>query len=215
MIPLREYYAIYGIDYKPFEEWSFYDIGFLSTFSFAFLASSFIKGSPILNDCNYSKQFWIEFIIIAYASFGIISLWCKKVSLKFHLTLADAIVIILIIIYSVFVLYQGANPLVKDLPFYYILYYLVSKLLISNQEQLSFEVSIRFFLVIIPLVIIAHVAIIILQLGHIFTSLNDNFEIGGTFGNPEHVRILFSCFNAILFYASPFMEDSWVCCISD
>jgi len=160
-------------------------VGFIPTFTIIFLASSFITGSPILNDINYSKQFWIEFIIITYTSFGIFFLWYKKDFLKFHFTLADAIVILILIIYLLFVFYQESNPLVKDVPFFYMLYYSVSKLELSNHDARSIEVSTRFFLIIVPLVIIAHIAILILQKVCISPYLNENSTLGGTFGNPD------------------------------
>jgi len=149
------------------------------------LASSFINSSSILNGSNYIKQFWIEFIIIAYTCMGIFLVWFRKNFIEVHFAFADAIVALLLIIYLVFVIFKESSPLVRHLPLYYALFFFISKLILRNLEERNVEVSIRFFLNIIPFVIIGHLAMFVLQQMQISSILNKNSNVGSAFGNPD------------------------------
>lgn len=160
-------------------------VGFLSIFSIIFLASSFIKGSSILNGSMYSKQFWIEYIIVTYSVLGIGILFSRLDSLKLRITLVDVLVALITLIYLAFILSAESNPLTMGLPFYYVIYYFLSKFIFEVIGARNFEVSIRFTLSVIPLLILGHLALMMFGQTNFSISINQHFNLGNAFGNPD------------------------------
>lgn len=160
-------------------------LGFLFLFSLLLLGSSFIIGLPILNGSIYSKQFWIEYLLSAYGAIGTGIILLAHKTIKLYFTKADIIIIILLLIYWISVTLQGSSPLVKNVPFYYGLYYFISKLLFSNLEFENIKIAYSFFLVLVPLTILVHVLLVLLQLIQNSVTGSEGYAMGSTFINPD------------------------------
>lgn len=151
----------------------------------ALLSSSFILGPPLLNESNYNKQFWIEFFIAGYSIIWIFCLWLKKEAFNFQFNLLDAIIGVLLINYSLVALDQNSTLLIRSLPFYYALYYFMSKLVFNNLAEGDFEDAKQFFVTMVPFIILAHISIFIIQKLGLSPFMNSYSPIGSTFGNPD------------------------------
>lgn len=149
------------------------------------LSSSFLFGPPLLNECNYNKQYWIAFFIAVFSIVWILCLWFKKEPFNFQFNLLDAVIVLLLIDYSLVALCQKSTLLIRSVPFYYALYYFMSKLVLYNLEERDFEDSKQFFIIMVPFIILAHVAIIIIQRVGLSPLINSYSFVGSTFGNPD------------------------------
>lgn len=177
---------------------------FLFLFSFLLLGCSFIIGLPILNGNNYSKQFWIEFLLSAYGAIGIGIILLAKKSIKLHFTKSDILIICLLLVYWISVILQGSSPLVKNVPIYYGLYYFISKLVLNNFELGNIKIGFSFFLILVPFTNIIHVLLLLIQLIRTSVTGSENFAIGSTFFNPDmlgsYLAVLFPfCFMQVRF----------------
>ena len=145
---------------------------------------SFIFGPPLLNESNVYKQFWTEFLIAGFSIVCILELWTKK-SFKFSFNLLDAVIVLLLCNYILVVLYYNPNSLIRNPPIFYALIYFISKLALSNLKSSDLIFCKRFFFLIIPLVVLAHLGIVYLQLSGLSNILNRHSPYGSTFGNPD------------------------------
>lgn len=157
----------------------------LLTFIIILFTSSFIFGPPLLNESNYYKQFWMEFFIAGFSILWVIWLWFRNKPFNFKVSMVDLIIVLLLVNYTMVALDSEPTPLVRSLPYYYGLYYCMSKLVFCNLENKDFKVAGNLFLVFVPFVILVHIAIIITQ-KYGFSSLILSYSpTGSTFGNPD------------------------------
>lgn len=163
----------------------FFSRGLTITCILILVSSSFLLGPPILNGINFNKQYWIAFFISVFSIVWILYLWSKNESLNFQFSLLDGIIVLLLIDYSLFAIYQKSSLLIHCLPFYYVLYFFVSKLVLFNLSKSDFENSRQFFINIVPLIILAHIGIIIIQRVGLAPLMNSSSPQGSTFGNPD------------------------------
>ncbi len=155
-------------------------LGILCFFLFSFLFSS-----TSLNGNAYIKKFGIElFVSFAFAGYSLTGLFEKSLFIL-NLTITDLLVILLLLIYSGFLIFFKYSLLQHCLVYYYGMFYFISVLGIPNLTDEDYIYLKNEFLIFVPIVIVLHVIILILQQGNMFPALHSYFNTGSTFGNPD------------------------------
>lgn len=147
-----------------------YSLLFLISFSFA--------NQGLLNENVYVKQFVFGIIFIVMLAISLIqSLKQNKTIL--HITWGDVLVVGLFFTYLCF--YWGTyNNLDFTLPFVYFLFYVFVRVHDVGEDN---YISVLFS--VIPIVVLLHILICVLQFVHLIPVLHSYFPVGSSFGNPD------------------------------
>lgn len=149
-----------------------------------FFLCSFIFAPTFLNGNMYIKQVGVELFIGLTATACCFVFLIKRDGYEINLTIIDLVIILLLLLYSVFLLTFDHSLAVHSLAFYYGMLYL-SFLGIRSFQDKTLIILKDGFLIFAPVVIILHVIIVVLQQNSVFPSLHGYFNNGSTFGNPD------------------------------
>jgi Lipid A core - O-antigen ligase and related enzymes len=139
---------------------------------------SFFSYYGQLNENEYIKQlaFFVMFLFLGVISIVKIK-FLDKVS--FNVTIGDIFIILFLLFYSLFYINTN-NNLNFTLPFAYFLFYIFLRLCISKENDFVDTLN-----NIIPLVLILHLIICLLQFAKILPNNDNFFPVGSSFGNPD------------------------------
>ncbi len=170
-----------------------------------FFLCSFIFASTFLNGNVYIKQFGVELFISITALIGCVVFTFRKDRLEINLTIINLAIFWLLLLYAGFLLFFNHSLIQHNLPFYYGIFYLISSFVVrtfTDNDHINLKNS---FLIFVPIVIILHVIIVILQQTQFFPPLHGYFNNGSTFGNPD----MLGSYIAILLPFCLFQNKGW------
>ncbi len=148
---------------------------------------SFIFTSTFLNGNVYIKQFGVELFIGLTSMFWCFTVLFGKDRFEINLTIIDLVIILLLLLHTGFLLIFNYSFIEHSLPFYYGMFYFISSFLIRVFPSKELNNLKNRFLIIVPIVIMLHVIIVILQQTQLFPPLHGYFNNGSTFGNPDMI----------------------------